>query len=100
MEVSVCCETSILQLRCAHCGHREDDPFELLDGGCIQAVVCGSCGLTFHLAVMECLACGEEWQFGWRRPPTRLEFEQLTCGRCSTRYQDHEAHTLSNDLAA
>ena len=100
MEVSVCCETSVLQIQCPHCEHREDDPYELVQGDSVQALVCGACARTFYLALMNCLACGHEWQFGWRHAPALVEFHQLICGQCSMPYPDHEAHTLSNDLVA
>ncbi len=98
MEVSVHCETLTLQIICPHCGQREDDPYEVLATGRLESLRCASCHCTFHVALMECLACADEWQFGWREPPSPSRFKQLACAHCGKKYQDYEESALSHDF--
>ena len=98
MDITRPLKSSPLAVECPHCSQVEDDGFELLDGNRLQALRCGGCEREFHVAIMECRACGCECLFSWTRRPRPDRFEDLMCETCQQPYQDHE--TAPRDLFA
>jgi uncharacterized Zn finger protein len=88
MEVGRAMETfhpqpsAALTLQCPHCGHADDDVFELIDANRFDAMRCSSCGQVFHFVVIACDGCGTERVLRWTQRPELWYLQKLACQRC------------------
>jgi uncharacterized OB-fold protein len=90
MDISHPVESSLLQVKCSHCGHLEDDEWESLDNEQLHDLRCANCGHALHIAVTECQGCGDEFVFSWASRPTSDWANHLRCAGCNRGLHDHE----------
>ncbi len=80
-----------LAVVCPHCGHSDEDDYELITDGCVHDMRCGDgCGARFQMAVMECKRCAEESVFSWKSAPSTELLARLACLNCGQAYMDDQ----------
>lgn len=77
-----------LALHCPHCGHANDDPFEIFDSGKLEWTRCFICEKSFHFFIADCEkpGCGREAAFVWAALPSAHAIAALQCPACQHLY--------------
>lgn len=77
-------DRNVLVLQCPYCRHGHSDEYECLDGGKPDVLLCEAeaCRQQFSFLIRECLECGEESVFVWKRMPASETLALLSCNRC------------------
>jgi transcription elongation factor Elf1 len=80
----------VLRLPCPFCQTEHADEFECLDSGHVGTLRCEGCREHFWFIFYECLACGHESVFTWKKAPTPAALTGLFCEHCGVPFS--EAH--------
>ena len=80
----------MLVLKCPYCGHEHTDDYECLDSGRPDLLRCesGGCREQFSFMIRECLECGEESVFTWKRMPAPELLALLSCNYCGAPFDE------------
>lgn len=94
-------DRNVLVLQCPFCGYGHSDEYECLDSGRPDVLRCESaeCRQQFSFLVRECLECGEESVFVWKRMPANETLALLSCNRCGAPFDEAAREGQSPDPA-
>ena len=79
-----------LDIECPHCAHRETDEFEVTAPGDVTQTQCQSCARSFHFALLECEACGDEYIVSCTERSVALARLTAMCAPCLSKGVSHE----------
>lgn len=74
--------TWAIEIICPRCGASSLDDYELLDAGCVHAMVCESCGGRFSLTIFDCDDCGAETVLRRDDSLDGCEVQESRCATC------------------
>jgi hypothetical protein len=72
-----------MEIRCLHCGHAEQDPFELIEVNELHDdFLCTRCRQPFAVFVKNCIRCDFDQPMTWRADSVPDAVHALPCAQC------------------